>query len=741
MYLGYEDDIPMFSLPPQPTQWQHGPVGNWAHDDVTGSNTMAINNAHMAQTRNLHWNTNYLSRHLGNLGLTEGEIRAEMENDMKELVADLGKMPIRARTQAIRTLPMSIDDKRTVRDQVLEGPPVKKSIKYCCTDCWAPILLSFSRCHSSMATYRTLVVLWLGSLKEIQAKFGTAVLSYFLFLKWLLMFNFFSFLVNLSFIAVPQLVHGLNRTSSVSFRGLELLTGAGYFNQTVLFYGGYNGGVIETQLEYNMQLAYFFTIVTYLALCGILLIYSMARSFQRNVVELGSVTGTVSLLFCSWDFSVSDIKAIQSHKARLHVQLMESLAGRKQTAVLSRSDRTKHFSLHLVSWLLSLVLTAGSCAAVHFLCQVNLKEIEDVQASGELVSEAATLLLPVVVTLIILVVPILFSLINKMDPFPSPRSVVYITMLRNVLLRMSVLGILCYYWLTQVPNKIPCWESFVGQDVYRLIVMDFLLSALGFSFVRCLMNLIISRCGKSLGAPEFDIARNVLDLIYGQTLAWIGMYFSPLLPAIQIIKLFITFYMKKVTIGQNCQLSARLGQAAQMETVFIALLFFPSLVGSLALVAYTIWSLKPSLQCGPFQGLNTTFQAVSVWVDGLGSKPGGPGAVWVFRNVIQSTVFFFLSSMAVIILQYFFWQAILGQKQHIGSLRKQIVSEAKDKAFLLEKLRDVQAARARLYFNPQNDVVGHGSVIDKEQQYADTWSFRESVQSRTFHQRPKFQHN
>uniref|UniRef100_A0AAY4AYS5 Transmembrane channel-like protein n=1 Tax=Denticeps clupeoides TaxID=299321 RepID=A0AAY4AYS5_9TELE len=552
-----------------------------------------------------------------------------------ELVADLGKMPIRARTQAIRTLPMSIDDKRTgglSEKHYLENLKQMR-LKPLASSFIVWVSQSFSRCHSSMATYRTLVVLWLGSLKEIQAKFGTAVLSYFLFLKWLLMFNFFSFLVNLSFIAVPQLVHGLNRTSSVSFRGLELLTGAGYFNQTVLFYGGYNGGVIETQLEYNMQLAYFFTIVTYLTVS--VLSRSMARSFQRNVVELGSVTGTVSLLFCSWDFSVSDIKAIQSHKARL-------------------SDRTKHFSLHLVSWLLSLVLTAGSCAAVHFLCQVNLKV-------SELVSEAATLLLPVVVTLIILVVPILFSLINKMDPFPSPRSVVYITMLRNVLLRMSVLGILCYYWLTQVPNKIPCWESFVGQDVYRLIVMDFLLSALGFSFFRQI------ECGKSLGAPEFDIARNVLDLIYGQTLAWIGMYFSPLLPAIQIIKLFITFYMKKVLFSFS---------AAQMETVFIALLFFPSLVGSLALVAYTIWRyiLKPSLQCGPFQGLNTTFQAVSVWVDGLGSKPGGPGAVWVFRNVIQSTVFFFLSSMAVIILQYFFWQAILGQKQHIGSLRKQIVS-------------------------------------------------------------------
>lgn len=65
-------------------------------------------------------------------------------------------------------------------------------------------------------------------MKEIGGKFGTSVLSYFLFLKWLLMFNIFSFLVNFSFITIPVLVFepSPNTPANVTFRGLELLTGA-----------------------------------------------------------------------------------------------------------------------------------------------------------------------------------------------------------------------------------------------------------------------------------------------------------------------------------------------------------------------------------------------------------------------------------------------------------------------------------------------------------------------------------
>lgn len=51
---------------------------------------------------------------------------------------------------------------------------------------------------------------------------------------------------------------------------------------------------------------------------------------------------------------------------------------------------------------------------------------------------------------------------------------------------------------------------------------------------------------KKIGGPEFDIARNTLNIIYNQTLFFVGLYFSPLLAFIVVLKMFITFYVKKV---------------------------------------------------------------------------------------------------------------------------------------------------------------------------------------------------
>lgn len=43
---------------------------------------------------------------------------------------------------------------------------------------------------------------------------------------------------------------------------------------------------------------------------------------------------------------------------------------------------------------------------------------------------------------------------------------------------------------------------------------------------------------------EFVVTSNVLDLVYGQGLVWLGLYFSPLMALVAVVKLFIVFYFR-----------------------------------------------------------------------------------------------------------------------------------------------------------------------------------------------------
>lgn len=45
---------------------------------------------------------------------------------------------------------------------------------------------------------------------------------------------------------------------------------------------------------------------------------------------------------------------------------------------------------------------------------------------------------------------------------------------------MAVLGVLCYHWLGRRVAALQgrCWEDFVGQELYRFMVVDFIFTLL-----------------------------------------------------------------------------------------------------------------------------------------------------------------------------------------------------------------------------------------------------------------------
>lgn len=101
--------------------------------------------------------------------------------------------------------------------------------------------------RDSFITYTHFTYFLCINLFNIPGMFGTGVLSYFVFLRWLVYVNFFICILLISFLVVPQSIYKksyLNKPQSiyersylnkpVNFTGLELLTGEVSFSLSAL---------------------------------------------------------------------------------------------------------------------------------------------------------------------------------------------------------------------------------------------------------------------------------------------------------------------------------------------------------------------------------------------------------------------------------------------------------------------------------------------------------------------------
>ncbi|KAM6245489.1 transmembrane channel-like protein 6 [Porphyrio hochstetteri] len=548
---------------------------------------------------------------------------------------------------------------------------------------------------------------WHYALKQIGGRFGSSVLSYFLFLKMLLMFNV-SFLLLLLFVVAPQAVYPPASANPQPFTGLELLTGAGYFTNSLLYYGYYRNVTLNEPcasspngsssplaaplLPYNMPLAYLFSIGASFFITCVLLVYSMYCSFRESYRLGSSVKNLAVKVFCTWDFKVMQRRSVKLQCENICTHLKELLAERQsRSAPLS----PWHTVVLFLAWFVSLG-TALLCvlAVLHFSEHMHMVQQDHrMQGSSEQQREAILLALPFVVSLINVLMPYLYDLLAMWERLESPVVQVYVSVSRHLILKMVILGLLCYQWLSRrmVCSTEECWETCVGQELYRFVVLDFIFTLLDTLFRELVWRLILEKRLKRKQRPEFDIARNVLELIYGQTLTWLGVFFAPLLPAVQVLKLLLLFYIKKTSLMQNCQSPSKPWQACHMNTVFITLLCFPSFMGAAVFLSYTIWSMRPSETCGPFQGLETIYKSGQTWMQVL--EKSNPNITWLVWGC-QPLLLQFMSAILLAVI-YVKIQMVKVQQKIMSLLNERIVNEREDKLFLIKKLHSVYKQRER----------------------------------------------
>lgn len=568
-----------------------------------------------------------------------------------------------------------------------------KNLKYTVGMAWVHF-------KNNMKEFAYSLELWKSLMKKIEGNFGTGVSSYFLFLKWIFLLNIPVFILTFGFVVLPQILFRYhppgttpvdnstthNYTSyHASFSGGELLTGAGWFNDTELYYGFYTNQKIAVPLsnkaKYDMKYAYLFTCGGYYIMCLFILAFSISKSYKKNYVE-GSSTANfynISHVFCGWDFNITSKEASDLKHKSFYNEIKEYLAGTKKKEKKDFSYQCKCFFIRMIINLIVLGMIGGSGYLIYYILEQNLSE-SDVPILGELT-------MPLVISTIHLVFPFIFARIGSLERYENPKTELYIEMVRTMLLKGALLGILVSYWFRRLPGNVDCWETKVGNELYRLVLVDFFF-ILGATFFLEFIHRTMANycCTGKLKEPEFDIGRNTLDLIYSQALCWMGTFYSPLLSVMMIIKLFILFYVKVFSVLQNCRPSSKAWRASKTHTIFLGFLFFFFLLTTVA-VAVGIITITPSADCGPFRGQSKAYDVVLTLID---SWKDDFKVLYEIVKVVSSPGAIAVVLILLCVGTYYTRIVMIGHKEMVTLLRHQLTMEGKDKAYLLKKLQKVR---------------------------------------------------
>lgn len=643
------------------------------------------------------------------------KIVSEMERDTA-LMED-NPVSEQLRMETLREMPESLTMKRTVRKKLVKS--VSQKSRHSPLSIWKRfkyrISMSFTKFNVELKNILYTLELWYSSLKQIEGHFGSGVATYFRFLRWLFLLNSFVFLISFGFVVMPQLLYRFyepaqtvemlklleesNTTSllvtpvpmttvkenhamlqprvrnqpyasNVDFSFDNIFTGEGFFTDTTLYYGYYTNESVSlvSGLEYKMSPAYFFTMLACYLFIFITLSVSMARSYRKTFIETTGDLKNVFAhkVFCGWDFSIATNEAAALKSKSIYNELTELLEDRKKDDDdLSFRKKFVVFVLRVFVNVFVLVTLAGTGVLVWML----LRE------------RSAALAMPVIITIIIMVGPILFTYLARQEMYTNPRNALFVTLVRTFLMEGVVVGVVIAFWLKH-KNPSQCWQTLLGQEVYRLVVTDFILAIIGTSLAELLRTFINKSMWKKIGAPEFDIARNTLNLIYNQMLFFVGFYFSPLLAFVIILKLFITFYIKKLGVLNNCEPSVRPWRAAQTQTLFLVLSFIASLI-VLILLGYVVVQVDSS-QCGPFHAYSYPYEMI---LDMFQVER---------KNMFMTVIKFIVKPgvtagilLAMCVGVYYLRAKSQAHRSMVNILREMLVLEAKDKEFLLRSISRV----------------------------------------------------
>uniref|UniRef100_A0A6Q2YWM5 Transmembrane channel-like protein n=1 Tax=Esox lucius TaxID=8010 RepID=A0A6Q2YWM5_ESOLU len=554
------------------------------------------------------------------------------------------------------------------------------------------MLKKWMKFQRDFENFKTACIPWEMKIKEIESHFGSSVASYFLFLRWMYGINMILFGLTFGLVMVPEALMGMPygsmprktvpRAEEANAMDFAVLWDfGGYAQYSVLFYGYYNSQRTIGWLKFRMPLSYFLVGVGTVAYSYMVVIRTMARNANEDGGGDNNCFNFSWKMFTSWDYLIGNPETADNKFASITTSFKEAILEEQE----SRKDDNIHLTrfLRVLANFLVLCCLAGSGYLIYFVVRRSQKfALEGLESHTWWERNEVNM----VMSLLGMFCPMLFDVISTLENY-HPRIAlqwqlgrIFALFLGNlytfiialmdeinlkreeeemVKLNMTIWEAGLYNETVGVnsttppiaihPADIPrgpCWETMVGQEFVRLIVSDtmttYIMLLIG-DFLRAVLVRFLNYCwcwDLEAGFPsysEFDVSGNVLGLIFNQGMIWMGAFYAPCLPALNVLRLHVSMYLQCWAVMCCNVPQERVFKASGSNNFYMAMLLVILFLSTLPAI-YTIVSIPPSFDCGPFSGKSRMFDVIQetlesdfpAWFGKVFSYASNPGLVLPF---------------------------------------------------------------------------------------------------------------
>ncbi|XP_076587068.1 transmembrane channel-like protein 1 [Chaetodon auriga] len=554
--------------------------------------------------------------------------------------------------------------------------------------------------------FKTACIPWEMKIKEIESHFGSSVASYFIFLRWMYGINMILFGLTFGLVMVPEALMGrpygsiprktVPRAEEASAMDFSVLWDfGGYAQYSVLFYGYYNNQRAIGWLKFRMPLSYFLVGVGTVAYSYMVVIRTMARNANESGVGDDNSFNFSWKMFTSWDYLIGNPETADNKFASITTSFKEAILEEQE----SRKDDNIHLTrfLRVLANFLVLCCLAGSGYLIYFVVRRSQKFALDGLENHTWWERNEV---NMVMSLLGMFCPMLFDVISALENY-HPRVALQwqlgrifalflgnlytfiIALMDEINLKREEEKIIKFNittWEASLYNgtvsenstgppitiqpadvpRGPCWETMVGQEFVRLIISDTMttyITLLIGDFLRAVLVRFLNYCwcwDLEAGFPsysEFDVSGNVLGLIFNQGMIWMGAFYAPCLPALNVLRLHVSMYLQCWAVMCCNVPQERVFKASGSNNFYMAMLLVILFLSTLPAI-YTIVTIPPSFDCGPFSGKKRMFDVIHetlesdfpAWFSKVFSYASNPGLVLPFILLMVLAIYYLQST-------------------------------------------------------------------------------------------------